>query len=582
MATVAAAIYARLSHQRLRGGEQSESIERQIENATAFAVDRDWTVATAHMFSDDGVHGGTFTRPALSRLMGLLKPRAPFQKLVVAERKAIGREDAETSYLIKKLAQAGVEVFEYVHGRSLTPRTPIEQVQGSLQGYADADHRVKTSERVHEAHTRSVKAGHVVGSRVYGYRNVDIFNGTDDHGRPLRSYVDRAIDPTEARVIRQIFELSAEGHGFKAIAKILNASGIATPGGSRMWHESSVRGLLFNPIYKGVVIWNRTKKKDDYGEEAPSDRPETQWVRVPTPKWRIVSDMVWDRAHVAMALRRRSYLASTKGERHGRPPVNSAARHRHLLTGYMQCACGSRLEVRSRWHGRPGHRSRRVNFLVCAANVRRGDTTCTNHRMIPMLAANESVLSKIEEKLLTPEFIERTIAAVMKRIPSRAEVTAERATIDGRLKKVQSELSRLVEKFAESGSATIAAAITRRETELAALQKQLTEVEQRPVQWSSGMTSRIEAMAIKKIAEFKRLMHTQTPIARRLLGLVLRGRICFRAQGRGGRRGFRWDADASALGLLDGIVAAGSTGVERATGIEPVSEAWEASVLPLY
>ena len=42
-----------------------------------------------------------------------------------------------------------------------------------------------------------------------------------------------------------------------------------------------------------------------------------------------------------------------------------------------------------------------MNFLACAANVRRGDTTCTNHGMIPMLAANQDVLSKIEKELLT-------------------------------------------------------------------------------------------------------------------------------------------------------------------------------------
>jgi hypothetical protein len=220
--------------------------------------------------------------------------------------------------------------------------------------------------------------------------------------------------------------------------------------------------------------------------------------------------------------------------------------------------------------------------MVCAANVRRGDTTCTNHRMIPMLAANESVLGKIEKALLTPEFVERTLAAVMRRIPSRADVHASRATLDARLRKVKAGLRLLVAKYAESGSDIVAAEMTRRETERQQLQQELTQLDQQP-QLSSGMVSRIEALAKQKVAEFKRLMHTQTPVARQLLGMVLRGRICFKPQRRGAQAGFRWDAETGDLfGLLEGIIPAGSAGVERATGIEPVSEAWEASVLPLY
>ena len=247
-----------------------------------------------------------------------------------------------------------------------------------------------------------------------------------------------------------------------------------------------------------------------------------------------------------------------------------AERHRHLLTGVVQCACGSRLEVRSRWHGSPGHRSRRVNFLACAANVRRGETTCTNHRLIPMLAANEDVLAKIEQELLTPEFIERTISTVMRRMPSRAEASAARAAVEARMQKVQTELNRLVEEFADSGLAAVAAAITRRERQLQQLQMERTQLDQQPVQLSSGMASRVEALARRKVTEFRRLMRTQTPIGRKLLATVLRGRIAFTPEKRGTQAGFKWIAEAHLWGLLSGIIPAGSAGGSSPTGFEPV------------
>ena len=467
--------------------------------------------------------------------------------------------------VIKELALAGVEVWGYMDGRCLTPKSFMDKMSAFRAG-VDEGHREDTSTRVHEAHARSVKMGHVVGGCVYGYRNQDIFNGTDEHGRPLRSHVERVIDPTEARVIRQIFTLCGEGHGYSAIAGVLNASGIATPRGAKDWCPSSVRAVLHNDNYRGVVVWNKTKKRD-WGQVAPSDRPESDWLRVEAPKLRMVTDALWARAHQQLTKRCQNYLAATKGERHGRPPVNGAARHQHLLTGFVQCRCGSRLEVRSRWHGSPGHRSRRVNFLACASNVRRGETTCTNHRMIPMLAANEDVLSTIEKELLTPEFIERTITAVMRRIPSRADVSASRAVIDTRMRKVQAELNRLVEQFADSGLAAVAAAITRREHQLQQLQQELMQLDQQPVQLSSGMASRVEAMARRKVAEFKRLMRTQTPIGRKLLATVLRGRISFTPHTQGTQRGFRWEADAHLWGLLAGIIPAGSAGGTSPTGL---------------
>jgi hypothetical protein len=62
------------------------------------------------------------------------------------------------------------------------------------------------------------------------------------------------IEPTAARTIRQIFQLCAEGHGYSAIAAVLNASGIATARGASSWCASSVRAVLHNENYRGVIV----------------------------------------------------------------------------------------------------------------------------------------------------------------------------------------------------------------------------------------------------------------------------------------------------------------------------------------
>jgi len=135
-----AAIYARRSTDQ-HVADEVKSVTRQVENAKAFAVARGWTVAAEHIFVDDGVSGAEFERrPSFMRLMATL-PRPPFRVLIVSEQKSIGREASQTAYTIKQLAEAGVEIFEYVHGRSLTPRNAVDKVLSNVLGFADETHR---------------------------------------------------------------------------------------------------------------------------------------------------------------------------------------------------------------------------------------------------------------------------------------------------------------------------------------------------------------------------------------------------------------------------------------------------------
>ena len=120
-------------------------------------------------------------------------------------------------------------VVEYVHGKSLTPRTSIDKLLSSVQSYSDEDHREKTRERVHEAHSRLAASGKVTGGRAFGYRNRVVYAGEDVHGNPLRSHAERVINPAEAAVVRRIFELYASGVGLRGIAKTLTVEGAVAP-----------------------------------------------------------------------------------------------------------------------------------------------------------------------------------------------------------------------------------------------------------------------------------------------------------------------------------------------------------------
>jgi site-specific DNA recombinase len=167
----------------------------------------------------------------------------------------------------------------------------------------------------------------VAAGRKYGYDNVAV-TGPDG----TRSHVDRQINEAEAIVVRQIFKLAAAGYGFRRIAHALNAEAAlaprATHGRKSGWSASTVRDVLRSEIYRGVLIWGRTQKRDGWGQRvtrrAARQRPPDDWIRVERPDLRIVSEALWDGVQEHLRQARAAYLRSSNGQLHGRP-VNGIA-----------------------------------------------------------------------------------------------------------------------------------------------------------------------------------------------------------------------------------------------------------------
>src|SRR6266446_10643998 len=98
-------------------------------------------------------------RPGFIRLMNALKPRPPFQVLVMPEESRLGREAIETAYALKQLVTAGVRVFFYLEDRERTLNSPIEKAMLSLQTMGDEMEREKARLRVTDAMLRKARAG---------------------------------------------------------------------------------------------------------------------------------------------------------------------------------------------------------------------------------------------------------------------------------------------------------------------------------------------------------------------------------------------------------------------------------------
>src|SRR5262249_39037007 len=280
--------------------------------AKAYAARHGWIVEDAYVYVDDGISGAEFAnRPGFVRLMAALKPKAPFSVLIMSEVSRLGREQIETAYALQQLAVAGVRCFSYLEGRELVLESATDKfLLGAVTFAADLE-REKARQRTYDAMMRKAKAGYALGPVGFGYDMVRVGDHTE-----------RRINDAEAAIVRQIFEWSAAGLGYRRIGKQLNEAKAPTPRprGNRPagWTPDTVEEVLKRPLYRGEVVWNRSRKRDGWGQEHKTPRPAADYITISVPDLRIVSDQQWHRAHQRLMTLKVKTIAASAGNQQAR------------------------------------------------------------------------------------------------------------------------------------------------------------------------------------------------------------------------------------------------------------------------
>jgi len=559
-----AAIYARKSTDQNGVADEQKSVTRQVEHARDYADSNGWTVAEDHIYVDDGISGAEFTnRPGFIRMMNTLNGQPPFQALVMSEESRLGREQIEVSYALKQLITSGVRVFCYQTDSERTLDSPIEKAMLALQAMADEMEREKAAQRVTDAMRRKAKAKHVCGGRTFGYDNVEI---TGPDGK--RSHVERRINEEEAEVVKEIFELCAEGFGKTRIAKLLNERGRTTPraqqGRPRAWAGSSIGELLYRDLYRGLIVWNKSKKRDSWGKQSQKARPKSEWIEVEAPELRIVPEKLWDAVHARLAATRKNYLRQQNGQLWGRPPSGEASKY--LLVGLARCGhCGAGLEMRSRASGKRG---RRLYYYSCSSFYRRGPAICPNRFEIPMPVADSIVIDTMLSELLTPKRLTKVVerAAEIARAEA-AEAPDLKAGLERELAECQSAQERLTTAVAAGGELpALVDALKAQENLRQGLEARLAALEAPPVVVDGELEGKIAAA----VAEWRELLGRRVPQARQILNKLLAEKLVFTPEDRDGQRGFLFSATGTVEKLIEGTVPGRFLAVASPTGFEPV------------
>jgi site-specific DNA recombinase len=551
-----AAIYARKSTDQHGAGDKSDSVERQLARARAYAERKGWT-AGEHVYFDDGISGAEFgdRRPGLARLLNALRPRPPFQILVMSEESRLGRESIEVAYALKTLAQAGVRVFLYLEDRERTLDSPTEKLLMNVAAFADELERERARQRTYDAMERKARAGYVTGGRVYGYDNVDV---AGDDGRRL--HVVRRVNAEQAAVVRRIFALCAEGQGFTRIAKALNEDGVTPPRRASGWAPTAVREILLRPLYRGEIVWNQKRKRDRWGVKRYLDRPEGEWIQVDAPELRIVAEDLWQAAHRRLDAARQIYAAGAR-------VTDRPAQEKYLLSGIARCAtCGGSLVAFTRDYKRAGQRGR---FYGCNYNHKRGAKVCANRILIRQDKLDQVVLEAIAEAL-DERLLERAVEKAAARLARRRRAAPDRrAQLERELADVEGRLQRGLDAMlaAPEVADELRARLRVEKDRKAALVAELEALKGRRGDVAQLDDRRLLEELRARVHDVRGLLGQDTARARQILRKLLVGRLECRAFDEGDRIGYRFTARGSYAPLLPAALS--TPEVVTPAGFEP-------------
>ena len=234
-----AVAYARYSS----AGQRDVSIEQQLADIRAFAAREGYTIV--HEYADHARSGfkDVTARTAFQSMIAAAETGS-YDTIIAWKVDRFGRNREDSAIYKGKLRRFGVRV--------LYAMEPIPEgsagvlLEGMLEATAEWYSR-QLSENVTRGMTDNAHRCLYNGTRILGYTR-----GQD--GR-------YALQPEEAAVVRNIFDLYRAGFSAARICRQLNDQGLRTSRGKLFAPEGLMR-ILTNERYTGVYIWGSIKVPD--------------------------------------------------------------------------------------------------------------------------------------------------------------------------------------------------------------------------------------------------------------------------------------------------------------------------------
>lgn len=274
-----AVIYCRVSTQEQT---QRDALAVQVQEAQNAVKSNEWVLVDQYIEMESGTtkHG----RSEYMRLLDDIKDKNKFDIIVIKSLDRLNRSAKNWYLFVEELVNN--DKLLYIYMDRAFYKTDDRLISGVKAILAEQYSR-DLSSKINNAHEYRQKNGTTVliNNNTYGYVK-----------NPDKSV---SIHPEEAEMIRKIYRLAAQGCGSRTISKILYQDGIRNRNGNQL-EESSIRRIIKNPLFKGIVVMN--KRHFDFEKKKEIKNPESEWIYHQGLVPAIVEEELWEKANKMLKL----------------------------------------------------------------------------------------------------------------------------------------------------------------------------------------------------------------------------------------------------------------------------------------
>lgn len=236
-----AGIYARISHDPL---ETTLGVQRQIEDCTAEAERRGWTIG--RVYTDNDVSATrSKVRPEYELMLSDIRA-GRIQAFVVWDIDRLTRTPRELEDIIDLADKYGIALASI--GGEVDLSTPQGKMTARIKGTVARHEAEQQSRRLKRRYEQKAIAGEAHGFVAYGYQRVEI----DGVKRDIP-------DPVTGPLVLEAAQRFIKGEALHSIVNDWNARGVK-PVRVEKWSASTIRQMIKRPInagkrvHRGVIV----------------------------------------------------------------------------------------------------------------------------------------------------------------------------------------------------------------------------------------------------------------------------------------------------------------------------------------
>ena len=292
--------------------EAQHSLETQKKHFKDYIEgQKDWILVD--IYADNAVSGTLYERPEFQRMLKDCRD-GEIDLVITKSITRFARNTLVTLKTLRELKVLGIRcIFENEH---LDTDTEIGEFLFTVFAVNAESTSESASENQKWRIEKLYEQGKVAGGRYMGYRIKDSA---------------LVVEPKEASIIKDIYELYLSGKGYGRIAEYLNRKKIpASYGGC--WSPSTIRGILTNEIYIGNLVLQKMFREDFRTKKLVRNNGQKKMFKV-------------EKVHEAIIDKKTFQAVQDEIKRRGEKQkliMQDKKREERLFTGMIQCQqCGS-------------------------------------------------------------------------------------------------------------------------------------------------------------------------------------------------------------------------------------------------